>query len=222
MNERLKQIEQGLASLIAIHEQAEQRHEKWKAEFAKQAEQRQAEADKQIREIRESQRVAQEESDKQIRELRKSQAKTDEKLKKLGIYIGRVSNNQADIIEAFVAATLERYNKIWGITFDSMGHNIKNRVGKIEREYDVVLYNGNIIVIVEIKSKAHVNDLDDFEAKVRDFRYLFPAYEDYTICIGIASPNMNEDVIRECEARGFGAIRIAGEKLEESGNLKAF
>ena len=200
MNKRFLKIEQGLASLIAIHEQAEQRHEKWKAE----QEQRQAE------------------NDKQIRELRESQAKTDEKLKKLGIYIGRVSNNQADIIEAFVAATLERYNKIWGITFDSMGHNIKNKVGKIEREYDVVLYNGNIIVIVEIKSKAHVNDLDDFEAKVRDFRYLFPAYKDYTICIGIASPDMNEDVIRECEARGFGAIRIAGEKLEESGNLKAF
>ena len=67
---------------------------------------------------------------------------------------------------------------------------------------------------MEIKSKAHVNDLDVFQDKIKDFRVLFPVYQDFKIYIGIASLHLNDEVIKACQAKGYGVIKLAGEKIE--------
>ena len=83
-----------------------------------------------------------------------------------------------------------------------------------EREYDIVLYNGDSIGIVEVKSKAHINDLAIFDDKIADFRLLFKDYQGYKFYIGIASLHLNNEVILQCKQRGYVAIKLAGEHIE--------
>ena len=84
---------------------------------------------------------------------------------------------------------------MWGIQFDNIEPNVKNRIGSHNVEYDIVLYNGHSIGIVEVKSKAHINDLKSFDKKIEDFRIFFPMYKDNKIYIGLASLHFNEEVI---------------------------
>ncbi|MEY3882396.1 MAG: hypothetical protein RIQ94_3192 [Pseudomonadota bacterium] len=46
--------------------------------------------------------------------------------------------------------------------------------GQMQEEYDLVMTNGNAIGIVEVKYKAHSNDLDKLDRKMKNFKKLFP------------------------------------------------
>ena len=39
--------------------------------------------------------------------------------------------------------------------------------GQIQEEYDLVMTNGEAIGIVEVKYKAHTNDLDELDCKMK-------------------------------------------------------
>ena len=174
--------------------------------------------------------IAQAKTDEQIRELKAQQAKTDEQLRKTDEQIaqtdssltrleklfGNYRNNHSDMVEEFIGNSLKRNgNILWGISFDYIQANVSNRIGKLKGEYDVVLYNGNAVAIVEIKNKAHVNDLEDFDKKISNFRILFPMYEKHKIYIGLASLHINSEVISQCQQKGYGVVHLAGHTMEE-------
>ena len=75
-----------------------------------------------------------------------------------------------------------------GIKFDIIRKNIHTRTKRLEDEYDIVLYNGDSIGLIECKYKAHENDLRRMiDKKTVNFRILFPDFEDYKIHLGLAS-----------------------------------
>ena len=167
----------------------------------------------------------------QIRELKAQQAKTDEQiaqtdssLTRLEKLFGDYRNNHSDMVEEFIYNSLKRNgNILWGISFDYIQPNVSNRIGKLKGEYDVVLYNGNAVAIVEIKNKAHIHDLESFDKKITNFRILFPMYEKHKIYIGLASLHMNSEVISHCQQKGYGVVRLAGQTMEDlNHDVRAF
>ena len=135
-------------------------------------------------------------------ELKLSQEKTDEQiketslgLKKLQKLVGNISNNQGDIAEEFFYNSLKAKPSMAGINYDFIDKNITRSKNKIEDEYDILLVNGKDIAIVEVKYKAHQNDVEKLvNKKYENFKKLYPEYKDYTHHLGLASFNMNEDV----------------------------
>ncbi len=101
--------------------------------------------------------VAQKVTDEQIKLNDKM---LTEKIDCMGITLGIVTNNQGDAAEEFFFNSLSNDTHLGSIHFDDIEKNGHKRRGKTEEEYDIIMTNADAIGIVEVKYKAHENDLD--------------------------------------------------------------
>jgi hypothetical protein len=172
--------------------------------------------------------VAQQKTDEQIAELLESQKdtnlkfkeaairseETDRKLQKVSDLLGGMGQNQGDVAEEFFFNSLVDDPHLGGIHFDDISKNESKQRGKLQEEYDIVMTNGNAIGIVEVKYKAHENDLSKLERKMRNFKTLFPWFNDYKLYGAIASFHINDDAKKEALERGFFVLQRKGEVVQ--------
>jgi hypothetical protein len=144
--------------------------------------------------------VAQQKTDEQLKE-------TDRKLQKVSDMLGGIGQNQGDVAEKFFFNSLVDDPHLGGIHFDDISKNESKQRGKLQEEYDIVMTNGNAIGIVEVKYKAHENDLGKLERKMRNFKTLFPWFNDYKLYGAIASFHINDDAKKEALERGFFVLQ---------------
>jgi hypothetical protein len=132
--------------------------------------------------------ASQEKTDEQMK-------KTDERLDKVAKLVGNISNNQGDITEEFFYNSLKDKPLMAGIEYDFIDKNVTRTKNGIQDEYDILLVNGKDIAIIEVKYKAHSNDVEKLvNKKYENFKKLYPEYKDYNHHLGLASFNMNDDV----------------------------
>jgi hypothetical protein len=91
---------------------------------------------------------------------------------------------------------------------------MKKHKGKIQEEYDLVMTNGEAVGIIEVKYKAHQNDVDKLERKMRHFKILFPWFKDYKIYGALAAFNVNDVAKKEALDRGFFVLQRKGDVLQ--------
>ena len=155
--------------------------------------------------------VAQKVTDEQMK-------RTDEKLERMGISLGNVTNNQGHVAEEFFFNSLANDTHLGSINFDDIEKNGHKRRGKTEEEYDIIMTNGDAIGIVEVKYKAHENDLDKLDRKMQNFKKLFPIYQNYKQYGAIASFHINDKAKREALNRGYFVLQRSGDVVHtESG-----
>jgi hypothetical protein len=111
-----------------------------------------------------------------------------------------------------------------GVTYDKVKKNIYSINKRLEDEYDIVMYNGDSIAIIECKYKAHENDLNKLiDKKVDNFRALFPDFKDYAIYLGLASFSFYPELEEMANENGVAILKQKGDVLEiEADNLKAY
>jgi len=136
--------------------------------------------------------------------------RTDERLARIGITLGNVTNNQGDVAEDFFFQSLIKDNHLGSIHFDDVVKNMEKHRGQLQEEYDLVMTNGEAIGIVEVKYKAHTNDLDKLERKMKHFKQLFPIYKNYKQYGAIAAFHINDDAKKEALARGYFVLQPSG------------
>ena len=139
--------------------------------------------------------------------------KTDETFRSVGIQLGNMSRNQGDVTEEFFFNSLANDTHLGAIHFDDIAKNEHKRRGKTEEEYDIVMTNGNAIGIVEVKYKAHINDLEKLERKMKNFKMLFPLLENYKLYGAIASFHINDDAKEAAFNQGFFVLQRSGDLI---------
>ncbi|MFI3158411.1 MAG: hypothetical protein QX199_19890, partial [Methylococcaceae bacterium] len=80
-----------------------------------------------------------------------------------------------------------------------------------QEEYDLVMTNGDAVGIVEVKYKAHENDLDKLDRKMKHFKQLFPIYQNHKQYGAIASFHINDDAKKEALRRGYFVLQRSGD-----------
>jgi hypothetical protein len=102
-----------------------------------------------------------------------------------------------------------------GVHFDWVEKQLHNRVGEIEDEYDIVLLNGNSLAVIEVKLKAHVNDLEKLLfKKMANFPVLFTMYKDYKKYAGLATLVTNDELIEKAQELGLFLFMQHGKHTE--------
>ncbi len=152
-------------------------------------------------------------TDEQMRKTDEQMRKTNDTLKSIGIQLGNMSRNQGDVAEEFFFNSLANDTHLGAIHFDDIAKNEHKRRGKTEEEYDIVMTNGNAIGIVEVKYKAHINDLEKLERKMKNFKTLFPWFENYKLYGAMASFHINDDAKSEALNRGFFVLQRSGDLI---------
>jgi len=153
--------------------------------------------------------VSQKKTDEQMK-------RTDEKLERMGIRLGNVTNNQGDVAEEFFYNSLISNLRLGDLYFDDITKNMEKHRGKIQEEYDLFLTNGNAIAVIEVKYKAHINDLDKLDRKVANLKKLFPIYQEYSLYGGLASFHINDDAKEEALKRGYFVLQRSGDVITTS------
>jgi len=146
-------------------------------------------------------------------------AETDKKINALREQIGGISNSNGDFAEEFFYNSLKRTKTFAGMHFKSIG-NFKREDTlpdntEVKAQFDIVLYNGNSVALIEAKYKANLKDLKELvEKKVPNFRLLFPEFAKYKLYLGIGSLVLKDGVVQEAKKLGIGLMRQQGNAVE--------
>ena len=145
-----------------------------------------------------------------------------ERIDRLAKMYGGVSENSKDFAEDFFYRGLCNRDELLGITYEEVGRNMQKRTKKLQGEYDIVLYNGDTIVVIEVKYKLHPNDVQDFhDRKLPNFKILFKEYADKKIVGGVAGLSIPEDSIALAEKLGLIVLCNSGDNVQVA-NSKDF
>jgi len=151
-------------------------------------------------------------------QMKRNDKMLTEKLDRMGITLGNIGKNQGDVAEEFFFQSLIKDNHLGKIRFDDVVKNMEKHRGKIQEEYDLVMTNGDAIAVVEVKYKAHTQDLDKLDRKMKHFKQLFPIYKAFKQYGAIAAFHINDDAKEEALRRGYFVLQRSGDLVHtESG-----
>ena len=158
--------------------------------------------------------------------------KIEENFEKLGKYINSVcgdvegmKKSNGLVAEEFIYNALAKDMTFGGVVYDDITRNMKrkSKSQNLEGEFDVVLTNGDTLLIIEAKQKVRRDDVSKLITKPSDFRILFPMYNDYKILLGIGGLCFENDVIEDAQNQGIGIIKVDSDKIEcHTDNLKMY
>lgn len=163
-----------------------------------------------IVQLRELQKETNEQMLRTDAQMRASQKETNETLKRVGIDFGNMKKNQGFVAEEFFFNSLLDNPHLGGIHFDDITKNQFKHRGNVQEEYDIVMTNGDAIGIVEVKYKAHENDLEKLERKMHNFKKLFPIYANFKLYGAIASFHFYDKAKQTALENGFFVLQRSG------------
>jgi len=154
-----------------------------------------------------------EESRRQFQEVREQSKETDRRIDKLARLYGGVSSNSRDVAEEFFRRGLETRDSLFGISYDQLAR-LKKKTRKLQGEFDIVLYNGDYMIVIEVKYKLHPDDVEDFlNRKLPAFKPLFPEYADKKLIGAVAAMSVPTDSYDLAEKNGLLVLTQSGENI---------
>jgi hypothetical protein len=158
------------------------------------------------------------------RQILKSREDYDRRMKKMEETMGSWVNNHGSFAEEYFFNSFDNGKQnFFGEKFDKIEKNIKNVRKDLKDEFDIVLYNSAYVAIIEVKYKAHRNDLPKVLKKAETFRILCPDYKDSKIYLGLASMSFYPELEQECIDQGIAVIKQVGDTVVINDvNLKVF
>jgi hypothetical protein len=137
--------------------------------------------------------------------------------------LGSNTSSLGSVNQEFFYSNLKTNPTFGGINFDRVTPNLIVGYKKRQFEFDIVLTNVSSVAIVEIKHKAHINDLDQVEAQIKRYRELCPEYKNFNIYGGIAGFSVPQDVVKAAHERGLFVLKRKGEVLTaDAKGMRAF
>jgi len=155
------------------------------------------------REIKESQQ----ETDRQLKE-------TDRSLKELGKRFGDFTNRFGEVVEYMIAPNLQDKFYDMGLDFQEACPNYKVRSKKnnIHFQVDVYLTNGDTAMLVEIKTKLTISDINEHILRLEKMRKYADLRGDKRTFLGAVAGVVIESDEREYAlSNGFYLIEPSGE-----------
>ena len=167
----------------------------------------QKETDRQLKETSFELKEAQKETDRQLKVLGESQAETDRQLKKTDT---RFNSQWGKLVESLVEGDLLNLFNQKNINVDGTSTRNKRTFNNKQYEFDIIAYNGNEVVVVEIKTTLDTKKVDHFIKKLKDFKKVFSEYANKKIYGAVAYIVTDEKSDIYSERKGLFVIKATG------------
>jgi len=186
-------------------EEREEREREWEKERKEREREREKEREERKRELREWE----EKSKKDRDDLNRQMKETDRR-------IGELGNRFGELAEHLVAPSIkEKFNEL-GFTFEQMSQNIRisGTTDGTETEVDILLENGDIVIVVEVKAKPLQKDIDEHIERIAILRRRADVRHDTRKFQGaIAGAIMDSSVRNYTHKAGFYVIEQSGDTV---------
>ena len=165
------------------------------------------------------------ETDRLIRELREESKETDRRLKKAeelvsetGRQMGGLNNSFGELAQHLVAPNIIKKFNEHGFYFTKCSLNVKIKDPEDKKkdlaEIDIMLEDGDIVVIVEVKARAKKEDLEDHAMRMEKLRLYADAQGDKRRYQGaVAVAIANDHIRRLILGQGFYLIEQTGDTV---------
>jgi len=148
------------------------------------------------------------------KETDKRMKETDKKIDKLQTLIGGIGNSNGFLAEDLFFNSFSKSMAIGNTKFECIDRNVERKYKGLKDEFDIVLTNSEVIVIVEVKYNFHPNDVKEVLLKIKNYKTLFPAYKNYKFIGAIAGLTMQNRTIDEAKKYGFFVFTQEGNDLK--------
>ena len=150
-----------------------------------------------------------------LQESIKDTKELKESVKAMQKEIGGIGLSNGEVAESYFRNSIENSMSFAGQKYNDIDHNLrrKRKVLKLQGEYDLVLYNCNSVVIIEIKYKARKEDVDDLLKKAPVFKQLYPQYANFDMYLGLAALHFEENSEKESIKQGIAVIKQVGDNM---------
>jgi hypothetical protein len=149
-----------------------------------------------------------------IMELRESQKETDRQMKATDKRIGELTNRFGEMVEYMVVPNLvTKFNEL-GLPFTKANPDtrITDKEHGIFAEVDAFLENGDKVMIVEIKSKPNIDDINDHIERMEKLRRYADLHDDKRKYLGaIAGVVFGDSEKTYALKKGFYVIEPSGD-----------
>jgi len=179
----------------------------------------QKETDLQLKEVSQAQKETerrQQETDRQIKETGQQIKETDRQLKELGKQIGGLGAKFGSFTEGLALPSMEKIlRQRFGLEIISPSVRA-SKEGK-HMEIDVLAYtNGNLntAYIVEVKSHAREDSINQLKNILQRFRTFFPEHKEKQLYGILAAVDMSPELRQKTLQEGFYVARIHDEVFE--------
>ena len=148
----------------------------------------------------------------------------EKRMKKMEERMGSWSNSHGSFAEEYFFNSFDAGEQnFFGEQFVDIEKNVKPKSKNLKDEYDIVLYNHTSVAIIEVKYKAHENDIAQTLKKASTFRILCPDYKDFKIYLGLASLCFYPELEQKCTEQGIAIIKQVGDMVViNDAHLKVF
>jgi hypothetical protein len=155
--------------------------------------------------------VMQAETSAQMAQTDKKIARMEAGIERVNKRLGAIGENQGNITEEYFYNSLRAKPVLGDIKFDRVTPNlIVGKKGQ-DSEFDIVMVNGTSVALIEVKQKAHINDLDQVLAQIKKFRALCPEYKNFNLYGGIAGFSVPTDVVNAAHDKGLFVLKRTGD-----------
>ena len=171
----------------------------------------------------------QEETDRQMQETDRRMQETairmqetdrlfkesNERLSKLGKYLGGVSNSNGEMAEEYFYSAFKTDKTFANEKFDKVRRNLAYNNGEQEAEFDLVLFNGKSAALIEVKYNAKPDNIsvEKMISRVEIFKTLSPKCKNFNIYLGVAAMSFKKGLEAELHQAGIATIKQVGKKM---------
>ena len=127
--------------------------------------------------------------------------------------LGGIGMNNGAYFEEIIYSSLYEKRTLGGLYYEKIARNVFDING--DTEYDILMINGEAVAIIEVKYRAHPNDIEKFLAqKPVVFRRGFPGLKDHRLYLGIASGSTYKALVEEAKNAGIFLLGPKGDSHE--------
>ena len=157
------------------------------------------------------------ETDRQMKETDRQMKETDRKLKQM---INQFTTQWGRMIEELAKPAALKLFKEIGIKIDHVFQEPRHRKEEgRELEADVILVNTTDVVVVEVKSTLHIEDVDHFLEQMAFFKDLFREFKDRTVYVAVAAMKFAESSDIYARKKGVFVLHANGEYVFSLDNI---
>jgi Holliday junction resolvase-like predicted endonuclease len=160
------------------------------------------------------------ETEKLMAENAKRSAENDEKFANMREELGNIGHNNGLVAEEIVFHSLEKDRVFAGIQFDFIERGIERSGAlpdgkKVKGEYDVVLYNGSSVAIIEVKQRVGIDALKRLTTvQLPRFKQIFPEYKNFKMYLGLGGMSFEKGIAEMAREQGIATLMLSGDVVE--------
>jgi hypothetical protein len=196
-------------------EESDKKFDKMVAETRQKSEESDKKFDKMVAETRQKSEEADKKFDKMVAETRLHSEKADKRLNKLGKYLGGIAHSNGEMAEAYFYNAFKKDKTFVQEKFDYVQRPTKITNGEVEAEFDILLFNGTSVAMIEVKYNAKPENVSikRLISRVALLKILYPNYKNHKIYLGVAAMSFKENFEDELHANGIATICQIGKKM---------